>query len=427
MYGLMVLRTVQKSLLIIMVVACFNGPSPSSMAFGAASSQTVLDTSLTSIPPRIDSAKFGPATWLDMLQKSPVLPSPVMGRSPETGFLVGLGLFFGPRPNQEANGGRGSQWGLAGAYTAKKQWIFSHSGNFSTPKDRSLWQWNLGYRRFWDRFYGTGPGINPQQWSSYRFQTANLQMAYSQRFGRSRHFAGPVLRYNTMHRVQWDQVLADSLVSSIPGYWGHQTLGLGGRWIYDTRNQVINARNGTYLESSFRWHTPMAQVLTPEARAWKERYPVPMDTAFNPSYWFWSLDCRGYQPLAFPQKLDAIWAWRVVLQSAGTGVSFREMPALGGDNLLRGHFRGAYRDRHLWAVENEWRVLFGSSFGWNLYNGWGMVGPSWTSMPHQQVRMAYGTGIRWTPNARARTLLRIDWARTTDGQNGFYFEVNEAF
>jgi hypothetical protein len=27
----------------------------------------------------------------------------------------------------------------------------------------------------------------------------------------------------------------------------------------------------------------------------------------------------------------------------------------------------------------------------------------------------------------ARTLLRIDWARTIDGQSGLYFEVNEAF
>lgn len=423
----MVLRPAFHYRHIVLGMVWFGCITSQGIAVGAASSPALHDTVSSPFSSTKDTLNTGLAYWLDLVQKSPVLPSPVMGRSPETGFLVGMGLFFGPKSTQETHGGRGSQWGIAGAYTAKKQWIFSHSGNFSTPKDRSLWQWNLGYRRFWDRFYGTGPGIDPQQWTSYRFQTANFQMAYSHRLGKSRHFAGPLLRYNTMHRVQWDQPLADSLISSIPGYWGHHTLGMGGRWIYDTRNQVINARNGFYLESSLRWHSPMMNAVSPEARAWKERYSATTDTIFNPSYWFWTLDWRGYQPLALSPKLDAIWAWRTVLQSAGAGVSFREMPALGGDNLLRGYFRGAYRDRCLWAIENEFRLMFGSSLGWNLYHGLGMVGPRWAAMPHQNVRMAYGTGLRWIPNARARTLLRIDWARTTDGQYGIYFEVNEAF
>lgn len=365
--------------------------------------------------------------WMNSLKNSPVLPSPVMGRSPETGFLVGMGLFFGPGKNQGTDGGRGSQWNIAGAYTTKKQWIFSHSGTYSTPEDRSLWQWNLGWRRFWDRFYGIGPGINADVWTPYRFHTANFQITYNRRLGLGRHFVGPVLRFNTMNQVRWDGPLPDSLVSKVPGYWGHRTLGLGGRWVYDTRRHVINPRNGLFFEGSIRWHPAMPKALSPEAEAWRQRQFVPDDSVFNPSYWFWNLDLRGYQPLHNIKHFDAVWAWRLVMQSAGNGVAFREMPGLGGDNLLRGHFRGSYRDRCLWGVENEWRGQWGSHVGWNLYNGWGMVGPSWSAMSRYQPRLSYGAGLRWTPNPSARTLLRIDWARTIDGHSGIYFEVNEAF
>jgi hypothetical protein len=38
-----------------------------------------------------------------------------------------------------------------------------------------------------------------------------------------------------------------------------------------------------------------------------------------------------------------------------------------------------------------------------------------------------GGGLRILPNPSAGTLLRIDYARTIDGQVGVYFEVNEAF
>ncbi len=406
------------------------GSSSNTPSFNAPSSN---DPSFNrdSIPPHglpnRDTLQNSLGYWMDLLRNSPVLPSPVMGRSPETGFLVGMGLFFGPGHNNEKNKGRGSQWSIAGAYTAKKQWILSHSGTYATPNDRSLWQWNLGWRRFWDRFYGTGPGIDPLEWTPYRFHTANFQMTYNRRLGSGRHFVGPVLRFNTMDQVRWDVPRPDNQVSKVPGYWGHRTLGLGMRWIYDTRPHVINARRGVFFEGSIRWHAALGRTLTPEAEAWKQRMLIPNDSIFNPSYLFWNLDLRGYQPLRTRSSLDAVWAWRLVMQSAGSGVSFREMPALGGDNLLRGHFRGAYRDLCLWGVENEWRGQWGGHFGWNLYNGWGMVGPSWSAMSRNQPRWSYGAGLRWTPNPKARTLLRIDWARTIDGQSGLYFEVNEAF
>ncbi|MFN6225706.1 MAG: hypothetical protein ACK4ZC_03150, partial [Bacteroidota bacterium] len=104
----------------------FNAPSSNAPSFNR-------DSIPPHGPPNRDTSQNRLGYWMDLLGNSPVLLSPVMGRSPETGFMVGMGLFFGPRHNNEKNQGRGSQWSIAGAYTAKKQWILSHSGTYATP------------------------------------------------------------------------------------------------------------------------------------------------------------------------------------------------------------------------------------------------------------------------------------------------------
>jgi outer membrane protein assembly factor BamA len=189
-------------------------------------------------------------------------------------------------------------------------------------------------------------------------------------------------------------------------------MGFGVRWVHDTRRQLINPRQGHWWELACRFHPDLPDN--------------------NPKYSQWNLDCRQYFPLRykFPSRGpgdDVLWASRFFLHGAGKGVSFREMPALGGDNLLRGYFRGYARNLNLWAVENELRGMWGKHLGWNLYLGAGQIGETWKSVVTQSPMHSWGFGIRLLPNPAAGTLLRMDYARTANGQTGVYFEVNEAF
>jgi hypothetical protein len=325
--------------------------------------------------------------------------------------MAGGGIFYTTQLNNNPLL-RKSQFSIAGAYTERKQWIVTHSGILSVTNDKHIIQWNLGWRNFFDRYYGLGISIDPTTYLPYRFETVNLHATLLTRMGKSPHFVGPVLRYNSMSKVIWEKEPEYFQWKSPPGYTGHATLGFGSRWVHDTRNQLVNPRKGHWYEFAFRIHPPMPDN--------------------NPSYHQWNLDVRHYLPLRQKQNpkgpLDEmIWASRIFVHSAGQGVSFREMPALGGDNLLRGYFRGYVRSYNLWAVENEVRGMWGKQLGWNLYAGTGQADKAWQSTLNRTPMASWGCGIRLIPNPNSGTLLRIDYARTADGQAGLYFEVNEAF
>ena len=345
------------------------------------------------------------------LPNSKVLPSPALGRSPETGILAGIGIFYATQLNQDPFA-RKSQISFAGAYTQRKQWILSQSGLLSTGNDRHIIQWNLGWRNFFDRYYGLETEVAPEQFIPYRYETLNLQATLLTRIEQSSHFVGPVLRLNSMYDVDWKADPESRHWQRPPGYQGHSTVGLGARWVHDTRLQLINPRQGHWYEFAYRMH--------------------PRWSSLNPAYSQWNLDLRGYQPLrhrAKPKGLldDIVWAHRFFLHSAGQGVSFREMPALGGNTLLRGYFSGYARGLQLWAIENELRGMLGKRLGWNLYWGAGQSANTWKSTIDRMPRQSLGGGLRIIPNPSAGTLLRMDFARTIDGQVGVYFEVNEAF
>jgi len=345
------------------------------------------------------------------LSNSNVLPSPVLARSPETGIMAGGGVFYATQLNKDPFL-RKSQISVAGAYTQRKQWIVTQSGLLSVGNDRHVIQWNLGWRNFFDRYYDLGPCVSPTEYIQYRFETVNFHATLLTRLGFTSNFFGPVLRVNSMYQVDWKEDPISRQWKKPPGYEGHTTIGIGARWVHDTRLQLVNPRKGHWYELGYRVHPRLPN--------------------HNPDYHQWNLDFRQYQPLRYRQNPkgpldDIVWAYRLFLHSAGQGVSFREMPALGGDNLLRGYFRGYSRNLNLWAVENELRGMWGTRLGWNLYLGTGQSGETWKSTVTCMPLQSWGCGIRLLPNPSAGTLLRIDYALTADGQTGVYFEVNEAF
>ncbi|MFM7178926.1 MAG: hypothetical protein ACKOX5_05410, partial [Bacteroidota bacterium] len=189
-----------------------------------------------------DSVRQGHNRWhnkLTNLANSKVLPSPAFGRSPETGILVGGGIFYATQLKQDPLA-RKSQISVAGAYTERKQWILTQSGLLSIGNDRHILQWNLGWRNFFDRYYGLETEVSPEHFIPYRFETYNFHATLLTRIALSSHFIGPVLRFNSMYHTAWEEDPTTRQWQRPPGYEGHATVGLGARWVHDTRLQLIN-------------------------------------------------------------------------------------------------------------------------------------------------------------------------------------------
>ncbi len=98
-------------------------------------------------------------------------------------------------------------------------------------------------------------------------------------------------------------------------------------------------------------------------------------------------------------------------------------------NNLRGYHAGKYKGKHMVALQAEYR--------WRLYKRWGMVafggaGSVWgNDNPEeafeQKLLPSAGAGLRFMVSAEKKINLRLDYAFGTDGNQGLYFGVMEAF
>jgi len=358
---------------------------------------------------------------LSKIQKSKWLPSPVFAKAPETGLALGLGLFYSPQWNKDTSLRRsGLSW--VAAVTQQKQYIFSSAGNISSLNDQFMASWNLGARKYFDRYYGIGNENSVNTYTNFRFNLLSLQASGLLRISKSSHFIGPQIRWQTMNEIKWD-ITPNQMP---PGGYGYHTAGFGFRWVLDRRNELINPTQGSYIEFGYRIHPRFRLVPSKDFLEAVALNRIPKDTLPNPSYQQWVFDYRAYIPL-FRSVNSPILASRCIVNFSGPGTPFREIPSLGGSATMRGLFLGSYRDYMVASLENEIRYPINSFIGINLYTGLGHTGFQ-NPRPFQKAPLfSSGFGLRLTPNPRNRTLLRLDWAYASDGQKGFYIELNENF
>lgn len=100
------------------------------------------------------------------------------------------------------------------------------------------------------------------------------------------------------------------------------------------------------------------------------------------------------------------------------------MAMIGGNNRMRGYYRGRYRDRNMVTAQVEIRQKVWQMLGAVAWAGggnvWGEDEFKWNhTLPN------YGFGLRW--EIRNRVNLRFDYGFGKDGQNCFIFGINEAF
>jgi outer membrane protein assembly factor BamA len=115
-----------------------------------------------------------------------------------------------------------------------------------------------------------------------------------------------------------------------------------------------------------------------------------------------------------------------LLRSAGGEVPFYKLALLGGDSLMRGYYKGRYRDKDILAVQAEYRVKVTRRIGVVGFAGVADVFPSFADLNLNDIKYSLGTGVRYMVNKREGTNLRMDmaWGKRSFG---LYFTAQEAF
>jgi hypothetical protein len=114
----------------------------------------------------------------------------------------------------------------------------------------------------------------------------------------------------------------------------------------------------------------------------------------------------------------------LALQMFGNFVSgnapFKELAELGGARIMRGYYRGRFRDNYLSAFQAEYRMPIYRKMVMVFFGGLGKVyNPD--EVNFNGLHYSYGTGMRLSINKREKLNLRLDYAFGEPNHPGYFY------
>ncbi len=281
-------------------------------------------------------------------------------------------------------------------YTLQNQILFANPYNIFLDSDKYWLNGQLGFYIYPYEYFGIGTDLQEQEFYSTTFFRLELNALKK---WKDDFYAGPSLFYDEYFKIstESDGGLAKNNVLGIdPG----RLFGLGASFVLDKRNNLFSPYKGYYVSG----------------RVIKYENTALGDYDFTDLF----IDGRKYF------HLNDIWetSFQVYHQSTLGDVPFYNYAQLGGTKLMRGYFKGAYRDRHFSLVQTEIRRYLHKRIVASVFGGIGSVGDQF--MNYDKLLGSYGVGLRCEIDSKERLRIRFDYARGYQS-SGFYININEAF
>lgn len=319
--------------------------------------------------------------------------------SPETEFALGGAMIFTMRLSPDRSM-KASNAILSGYYSVKGSYDIFFNPEFFLDNERYYLGISADYFRFVDKFWGIGNNTPDIDSAGYIRKLVWLNVEFDV------SVIGPLkigINYDLNSTEIEDKQSNPYLLSgSVTGSDGGVSSGFGGVLFADTRNSSFYPTSGGYYKLSF---------LT--SVDW-------LGSSF--SFRRWILDLRHYLGLT-PSLV-------IAMQMFGTAITgdppFYMMPALGGDNIMRGYYEGRYRDKFYLATQAE--VRFKLSRRWAVV-GWAGIGDvsgSFSGFRLKDGKPTFGLGVRFALDPVEMVNVRADFGYGKDTR-GVYFNAKEAF
>lgn len=349
--------------------------------------------------------------WLQMLHPDSLLnknfrflPTPIVFKTPETSWGLGFGAsyYFNTAKGENNVKTRSSNLQFQGVRTMRQQTITQFISEVFTAEERYYMRYFVGYRDFLDQYYGIGNTTSSSNREDYRFKSWILSAIIRKNIGNN-YFVGLNLRFQRMYdinAIDSGEISRNLVNGSLP----NRSFGFGPEWVFDNRDNLFAPRNGRYFLASIRYYP-----------RWNSSWEG-INAAQLEGRWF----LEGPKTSVFALKA-------VLVQQFGPLAPFRELPQIGGDDNLRGYFRGRYRDRSMLEIQSEYRFPIWWAFRGVVFTGIGQVGQQPADWFNAPIRLSFGGGLRLVVNQKDRVTLRIDYARTATGEGALYIGYNEAF
>jgi hypothetical protein len=287
--------------------------------------------------------------------------------------------------------------------------MFSTRGQLQANLEEELWfdanrfrLFNAAQYRDWpDIFFGVGNDTRLEDEERYAYQGFISETGADMRVWESlyvglRHMAN----YFTLTETEADGQLGQG--STIPGVEGGLASGVGVAVSWDDRDSAMYATRG--------WLAQVSGLY----------YPTWLGSSWELGQV--NVDVRTY----VTPWLDHVIALQLRMDISSGDVPFTMLPQLGGSRLLRGHFRGRYRDQNLLAAQLEYRAPLFWRFKAVAYVGVGEVFSDFSEVGLGILRWGSGLGLRFQLSDSHPAHLRFDVGYAGESFR-FYFQVFESF
>ena len=341
-------------------------------------------------------------------KKLSLTPFPALFYAPETGF--GFGALLVPVYNFGSDSlTRSSSGQVLAYYTTKKQSSLQFSYNVYTNREK----WAiLGETRVEDApifYYGTGNQNSDADKGLINYNLIFTQNRILKQLKRN-VFLGGQFQVNRTGKVGQDPIEETGepnkiLERPVDERDGFTVVGLGPSFLFDSRDVVINAYRGSYVEIGSYFNNKA------------------IGSGFN--FNRYSLDLRKFYSLDKDGKHVLAFQGRGVFETGN--VPFRELAWFGGHRNMRGFYEGRYRDKNMVLAQAEYRLHFAKRHGVVLFGSAGQVGDKLSNLGFDKNHYGGGLGYRFMLNTKDRINIRVDYAVGTGGTSGLYFAIGEAF
>ncbi|MEN6559693.1 MAG: BamA/TamA family outer membrane protein [Acidobacteriota bacterium] len=341
-----------------------------------------------------------PASAPEAAYKSKIVGIPFLYYTPETKLAFGGGGVLTFRVGRHKEGTRTSSVWAYGTYSLEKQFNILIKPEIYLEGNDFCLAGSLRFERTPQHFYGLGDDTASTAEESYTPLTVQAQFGIRRRI-LSGLYCGIQFDFeNTTIEKVAPGGLLDS--GTITGSRGGMLAGLGASLNWDTRDASMFPRRGAYLQLTADSYSAMAGSQFSFSR--------------------FKLDLRKYLPLGE----DRVLALQGYVLSTGGDVPFYKLALLGGDTLLRGYYRGRFRDKAMAIVQAEYRALISNRIGFVGFAGMAQVFPGLARFGGGNLKFSVGTGMRYVISKRDGTTVRLDMAWGKESF-GLYVTAQEAF
>ena len=334
--------------------------------------------------------------------KGRFLPIPLLTYAPETSLGFGVtGQYLFRFRNTDSTSNL-SMVGLTAIYTLNKQVIVHPNWDIHVNNSEYRIAGDVLFQKYPNSFYGIGN--DTRQEDKEQFTTKYL-LVKNRAVWRAVDHVYLGLQYRLEHMFDPEYKAGGLLdTSNYAGVDGFTQSGLGFAGIIDSRDNTMFPFKGLYFTVSNHFY-----------QTW-----LGSDADFINL----KLDLRAYFN---PGKGSHVIAVQGLMQVNSNDPPYMMLSKLGGPEIMRGHFAGRYRDKHIIAAQVEYRFPIYWRFIGTAFAGFGDVADEFNSFQTKNLKYSLGGGLRFTIDAKERINIRFDAGFGLDGSRGFYLGIGEAF